>query len=456
MTTLSSIAIRLGIFDTSRQKAPDAYEQWEITGAHSENGTTISSMLKGYKFVQDHYDDTLSCKWISDLRRASGFRKYTLNKNAFQNVDLGLITTQSGAKFGLPPKTNLEPIRKTLQHINSTCEELKKPSWFTINQVENTVEALKFSESSDNMLKACVTKLINNYNNDKSLGSLVKLVTSLERMHIFPDYNARTFGALVLNKELIQMKKNPSILTDVNYLDYYSDKDLIKEIESGQTDFKHLALNGVVNTNDPSNATWLKNFTIIKTVQNAICLLKNGEALSKTHFKAKDIILSMLTCAENDIKLISYSKKTNSKKTKLPALPITPYKTKITADEYDNLGKTIILTNVVCEAGYLELIKHKVVKSWIMNLGSDDLSLLKCWYSLYTAARNQVLSPLLKPLLKSVGHHKDDFVKRIITDLESDSFKVNCNDFKFFTGKGLDHVERNDSSVLGDDDFLDS
>lgn len=49
---------------------------------------------------------------------------------------------------------------------------------------------------------------------------LILLLTDLERMHPFQDFNARTFGVLILNKELLRIGESPSILDDPNDFDY--------------------------------------------------------------------------------------------------------------------------------------------------------------------------------------------------------------------------------------------
>ena len=46
------------------------------------------------------------------------------------------------------------------------------------------------------------------------------LITSLERIHPFLDFNCRTFAVFLLNKELIRRNMSPSIMEDPNIFDY--------------------------------------------------------------------------------------------------------------------------------------------------------------------------------------------------------------------------------------------
>ena len=41
-------------------------------------------------------------------------------------------------------------------------------------------------------------------------------------MHPYRDFNARFFGVLLLNKELLKNELEPSLLVDVNSMDYLS------------------------------------------------------------------------------------------------------------------------------------------------------------------------------------------------------------------------------------------
>ena len=55
----------------------------------------------------------------------------------------------------------------------------------------------------------------------------------LERMHPYTDFNARTFGVFLLNKELLRQKMDPSVMDDINKMDYLTKEKLVEEIKKG-------------------------------------------------------------------------------------------------------------------------------------------------------------------------------------------------------------------------------
>ena len=62
---------------------------------------------------------------------------------------------------------------------------------------------------------------------------MATLITDLERMHPFLDFNCRTFAVLLLNKELLRRNMKPSIMDDPEIFDYTEPSDTIAKIKEG-------------------------------------------------------------------------------------------------------------------------------------------------------------------------------------------------------------------------------
>ena len=62
---------------------------------------------------------------------------------------------------------------------------------------------------------------------------LATLITDLERIHPYLDFNCRTFAVFMLNKELIRRDMLPSIMDDPNVFDYMTIEESVEEIRKG-------------------------------------------------------------------------------------------------------------------------------------------------------------------------------------------------------------------------------
>ena len=92
-----------------------------------------------------------------------------------------------------------------------------------------------------------VNQILKNYHNDitqakspdDKLNAIVKMVSTLERGHIFTDGNARTMVMLTLNRELVKNGFTPVILENPNRFDLFSCDELKGEISKGMQTFWH-------------------------------------------------------------------------------------------------------------------------------------------------------------------------------------------------------------------------
>ncbi len=103
-------------------------------------------------------------------------------------------------------------------------------------------------ESADS-INTWVNQTLTNYHNeigqaktpDDKLNAIVKMVSTLERGHIFTDGNARTMVMLGLNRELIKNGFTPAILENPNRFDLFSRAELRSEISKGMQTFWYYA-----------------------------------------------------------------------------------------------------------------------------------------------------------------------------------------------------------------------
>lgn len=94
-----------------------------------------------------------------------------------------------------------------------------------------------------------VRKTLQNYNleltrartPDEKQNAIIKMVSSLERAHIFTDGNARTMVMLVLNRELVRNGFTPVILENPNRFDLFSIEELKTEVSVGMQHYWHYA-----------------------------------------------------------------------------------------------------------------------------------------------------------------------------------------------------------------------
>ena len=107
-------------------------------------------------------------------------------------------------------------------------------------------------------------KIIEHYTNlvDKQLNDIIDLAQNLERVHLYSDFNCRTFCILILNRELIKNNFSPVALEDPNVFDWQSLIQLQASLQAGQKNFQNLFNNGLVHTEDQQNAQWLEYINI--------------------------------------------------------------------------------------------------------------------------------------------------------------------------------------------------
>ena len=73
---------------------------------------------------------------------------------------------------------------------------------------------------------------------------MATLITDLERIHPYLDFNCRTFAVFMLNKELIRRNMVPSIMDDPNVFDYMTIEESVEEIKKGQKNYIYFLDNG--------------------------------------------------------------------------------------------------------------------------------------------------------------------------------------------------------------------
>ncbi|MCV9878818.1 Fic family protein [Brenneria izbisi] len=77
-------------------------------------------------------------------------------------------------------------------------------------------------------------------NDDDKLSSIARLCCNLEQAHCFTDGNARTLGFLLVNQLLLENALSPTVITDPNRFDGFSNQELVDEIKKGQRLFNQL------------------------------------------------------------------------------------------------------------------------------------------------------------------------------------------------------------------------
>jgi len=140
-------------------------------------------------------------------------------------------------------KLELEKLRLKEEIKYVLYEEKNKQDEVTPTNLQSTyIGGRILSYLTRGMKKEFLIHLIANYNKKQENRKfyLAQLLCDLERIHPYGDFNARTLGALVLNKELLKMGESPSIMPQVEVIDDRSPEQVVKVINEGQAFYQNV------------------------------------------------------------------------------------------------------------------------------------------------------------------------------------------------------------------------
>jgi hypothetical protein len=218
----------------------------------------LARIMEGYRFMLETLDkpltadlyqklhDTCSAGVVSDDAPEgipAGFRVYADGAEAFQ-VILGSTLSQKGydelllkmksCKIQVDQNTYY-PFKEAIYDPSKSMDLTgSKPSFLKLKPV--SMETCAFNVSYCIARFECMPKT----NEAEKLFATAQLIQDLDQMHVFVDGNIRTTGIIMLNRTLLSLDLNPSVLEDVNCLDCLSVEEIVEKIKDGQRFFSSL------------------------------------------------------------------------------------------------------------------------------------------------------------------------------------------------------------------------
>jgi hypothetical protein len=268
--------LRLGIIDAKNHKDKEALVKWEA----AETGSTMG-MVNAYKKMLDTISNDLSIDIIGKIREnffstcpnGTDGKKILYTPNMKSVDDLNKLPTKEEYRsFKIPNSVSSEQEDALIDHIGEIikrcsidCEKYDTPFVYVKSSDPECYTKYIISGASSSWAELCYIKIIEHYNNAQSIATeentkltnIIELVTSLERIHPYKDFNCRTFCVLILNRELIKHDFSASIMEDPNVFDYMLVEELITRIKDGQENFKLLVKEGLAHTGDALISQWL-------------------------------------------------------------------------------------------------------------------------------------------------------------------------------------------------------
>lgn len=247
-----------------------------LPGEREEPGFTAGAMFALlYEF--NHLDQPLTTEVIERIHLNVISGVLNTNYSPWEVREHHVTFRQPGeyVGFGLIPGSNLSPTG--LEELKSECPhpelgyELRKSH---IGQSERSFYKLaclsdrseeKVMEALEHYHRQLNAMLMSNPQEAEALALLCRLISDLERLHPYADGNCRTFGIIVLNRELVRLGFLPTLMDDPNQFDGYSQQELITKIKEGQQRYLEL-LNEHHLTQTPYRSAVMKHKPSQRTV----------------------------------------------------------------------------------------------------------------------------------------------------------------------------------------------
>lgn len=277
-------ALRIAIFDTKNHSNQNAFFNWEL----NEPGSTIG-MINAYKKMLDSIDLELSLPLIHEIHLSLiTIKKY--GNYDFLNLDKNKIHIDTKLKFELMATS--EKADDLLTRLNNEAASLQNKFNFTELPYKAQISSNAYDKLTPHMLDALscganpvdyTNSIIEDYNNstninisnDQILEKILLLARNLERVHIYSDFNCRTFCVILLNREFIKHNLPPVALEDPNIFDSFSLEDLKREIYKGRDNFTKIFEIGKLHENHPTNKHWRNHITSEINYHNRLLSLLN-------------------------------------------------------------------------------------------------------------------------------------------------------------------------------------
>ena len=222
-----------------------------LPGEREEPGFTVGAMT-ALLFELNHLDEPLTKEVIEHIHSTVIDGVLNTNYSPWAIRDNQVTYRQPGeyVGFGLIPGSNLSP--QGLKELQNECPHEQFGYELQKSQIGETGRffyklACLSDHSEDRVsyaLEAYHEKLDSVLSNDPEdievLNILCRLVTDLERLHPYGDGNCRTFGIIVLNRELVRLGFPPTLMDDPNQFDGYSQQELVSKIQEGQKRYREL------------------------------------------------------------------------------------------------------------------------------------------------------------------------------------------------------------------------
>ena len=262
--------LRMALFDAAKHSNEDAFLKWE-----SKEPGSIIGMINAYKTMLDSIEQDLTLDIINEIHASLiSIKKYGNYK--FLTLNNNKVHIETKLKFELIATT--EPNQVLLDRLNSDAALLQNKFNFTHlpykaelstnaynNVVPHIFDALSCGANPTDYTNAIIEDYndINNKNlsHDQILEKIIILARDLERVHIYSDFNCRTFCVILLNREFIRNNLPVVMLEDFNIFDSFKIEDIKKEIYKGRERAAKLFDVSSLKENQESNKHW-RNYIV--------------------------------------------------------------------------------------------------------------------------------------------------------------------------------------------------
>ena len=235
--------LRMALFDAANHSNEDAFLKWE-----SKEPGSIIGMINAYKTMLDSIEQYLTLDIINEIHASLiSIKKYGNYK--FVTLNNNKVHIETKLKFELIATT--EPNQVLLDRLNSEAALLQNKFNFTHPPYKAELSNNTYNKITPHIFDALscganptdyTNALIEDYNDinnknlsyDQILEKIIILARDLERVHIYSDFNCRTFCVILLNREFIRNNLPVVMLEDSNIFDSFTIEDIKKEIYKGR------------------------------------------------------------------------------------------------------------------------------------------------------------------------------------------------------------------------------
>jgi|GEM_PF-5924496 len=215
------------LVDAKLQKNEQAWLDYE----KREPGSMVS-LRKAFDFMVTTLDAKLNASLIKNV-----YLRCRNHKKQYDGSPLDMHHTFGASSFGV----SFENGNLTVRGLPELEENQKNDYNFCSGRVSGyTLATTLMDEKIEGKISQYKAELHDSTTALDKLKAIIRFIITLERMHVFPDANCRTFCVLLLNRELIKNQFSPVILEDPNRFDGYSVDEMVIEVLNGMHSFQEV------------------------------------------------------------------------------------------------------------------------------------------------------------------------------------------------------------------------